>query len=336
MNNSSPPPSLRQIAEAVGVSRMMVSRAFSPEASIRPEMRVKILKKAEEMGYKPDHMVSELMSSFAARKPVTYQETVAVIWWPARWKGVKNMHSYAQQTCKGLESGAQHHGFKLEHIPLTPDLNAKALNRILKARGIQSIIITPSNDADIPAPELDWQDFSAVHIGSSLKDPPLHRSQVSHFYSMIHALEQIHQKGYRRPVLMLDMDFEARTHRAYSAAFMAWETGGENRIFRSKIENASEKVGWLKKMDPDMIIGNKSQWHAFQKAHCPEMGFASMSCFRDDGIIAGILQPFALIAESAVDLVMNARLRKETGIPEIPKTLLHNGKWVEGSSLRPS
>ncbi|MDF3130963.1 LacI family DNA-binding transcriptional regulator [Kiritimatiellaeota bacterium B1221] len=336
MDNSSPPPSLRQIAEAVGVSRMMVSRAFSPEASIRPEMRVEILKKAGEMGYKPDHMVSELMSSFAARKSVTYRETVAVIWCPVFWKEVENMNSYSHQTYQGLEKGAQHHGLKLEHIQITAELNPKALNRILKARGIQSIIITPSSQADIPAPELDWQDYSAVHIGSSFKDPPLHRSQVSHFYSMMLALEQIHQKGYRRPVLMLDMDFETRTHRAYSAAFMAWETGGEKRIFRSKIENASEKIGGLKKMNPDMIIGNKSQWHAFQEAHCPGVGFASMSRLIDDGTIAGILQPVALIAESAVDLVMASRLRKETGIPEIPKTLLHNGKWVEGSSLRSS
>lgn len=43
-----------QVAEALGVSRVMVSRAFNPDASIRDEMRRSILAKAAELGYAPD------------------------------------------------------------------------------------------------------------------------------------------------------------------------------------------------------------------------------------------------------------------------------------------
>jgi len=43
-----------EVAAALGVSRAMVSRAFSPEGSVRADMRARILTKAAELGYAPD------------------------------------------------------------------------------------------------------------------------------------------------------------------------------------------------------------------------------------------------------------------------------------------
>ena len=61
---------------------------------MRPEIRKRVLKVAKELGYEPDTMVSELMTSFASRRPVNYQETFAAIWWPERWNQVDEGHGF--------------------------------------------------------------------------------------------------------------------------------------------------------------------------------------------------------------------------------------------------
>ena len=66
---------------------MTVSRAFKADASIKPEVRARVLAVAKEVGYSPDRMVTELMTSFVKRRPVKYRETFAVLWWPERWTG---------------------------------------------------------------------------------------------------------------------------------------------------------------------------------------------------------------------------------------------------------
>ncbi|MXP62322.1 LacI family DNA-binding transcriptional regulator [Roseomonas sp. M0104] len=50
----------RALARRLGVSQSMVSRAFSPGASIAPEMRARVLRAAEELGYRPNVIAAAL------------------------------------------------------------------------------------------------------------------------------------------------------------------------------------------------------------------------------------------------------------------------------------
>ncbi|MFC3126627.1 LacI family DNA-binding transcriptional regulator [Pseudoroseomonas globiformis] len=50
----------RDLARRLGVSQSMVSRAFSPGASVAPEMRARILRAAEEAGYRPNGIAAAL------------------------------------------------------------------------------------------------------------------------------------------------------------------------------------------------------------------------------------------------------------------------------------
>ncbi|MDQ1078345.1 LacI family DNA-binding transcriptional regulator [Pseudoroseomonas cervicalis] len=50
----------RDLARQLGVSQSMVSRAFSPGASIAPEMRARILEAATAMGYRPNIIAASL------------------------------------------------------------------------------------------------------------------------------------------------------------------------------------------------------------------------------------------------------------------------------------
>ncbi|MEQ8446386.1 MAG: substrate-binding domain-containing protein [Pelagibacterium sp.] len=64
----------QDVADAAGVSRIMVSRAFNPNASIRADKRTAILSVAERFGYHPD---------MAARSMVTGRSNLVAILVPA-------------------------------------------------------------------------------------------------------------------------------------------------------------------------------------------------------------------------------------------------------------
>ncbi|MCP1169493.1 LacI family transcriptional regulator, partial [Limimaricola sp. ASW11-118] len=54
---------MADVARAVGVSAMTVSRAFKGDDSVRPETRDRILRKAEELGYVFDATAANLRQS---------------------------------------------------------------------------------------------------------------------------------------------------------------------------------------------------------------------------------------------------------------------------------
>lgn len=51
---------LREVAQAAGVSRSAVSRAFTPGASVSPKTRAAIMQAAEKLGYSPNALASGL------------------------------------------------------------------------------------------------------------------------------------------------------------------------------------------------------------------------------------------------------------------------------------
>ncbi|MBC2595319.1 LacI family DNA-binding transcriptional regulator [Ruficoccus amylovorans] len=332
---SDPPPavSLRYIAERVGVSRMTVSRAFKPDSSVKPELREKILRVAKELGYEPDAMVSELMTSFAHRRPVNFQETFAALWWPRRWYNLKVKSDFDADIFRGLNEGAQLHGRTIDHIVLTEEMTPRVLMRMLHARNIQGVILTPPLPANTPAPALDWEHLSAVSVGSSLREPALNRAQASHYQGAVLALRNLDRLGYKRPCLLVRTDLEERMNRAYSAAFLGWGHAPE-RVWRQAEPDPAALADWLRRMEPDVVIGDCDKWINDPPLKDSGCDYISLDVREWEGPIAGIYQSTARIAMCAVDLLIRARLMHEHGVPSEPLVMLTTGIWHEGKSLR--
>ncbi|MEM1303174.1 MAG: LacI family DNA-binding transcriptional regulator, partial [Pseudomonadota bacterium] len=51
---------LKEVAEKAGVSRSAVSRTFTAGASVSDRTRRKVLKAADELGYRPNALASSL------------------------------------------------------------------------------------------------------------------------------------------------------------------------------------------------------------------------------------------------------------------------------------
>lgn len=325
--------SLRQVAEAAGVSRMTVSRAFKEDSPMRAELRERVLVVARKLGYEPDRMVTELMTSFVKRRPVKYRETLAALWWPERWQLQAASCGFNSEIRRGIEAGAARHGCGVEHVVLSAKQSGAALTRMLQARGIHGLLITPPLTADVLAPALDWNAFSAVCIGTTLREPKLHRAHVGHYSAMVQVLERLRDRGYRQPCLLLRHDLEERMRRAYAAAFTVWQEDGAERIWRASGYGSPGLIEWVRARAPDVVIGDTDWWHDVLSGHPAARSFVSMDVETPNGKISGHQQDTVRIAEGAVDLLVQARLRHETGEPPSPLVMITTGHWMEGASL---
>ena len=79
---------LKEIAEELGISAMTVSRAINNRSNVDSKTKERILKKAREMGYTPNHIAKSLVS----RKSFTIGVVVPEI-----------AHSFFAEAIQGIE-----------------------------------------------------------------------------------------------------------------------------------------------------------------------------------------------------------------------------------------
>lgn len=337
-NVSASPVSVRRLAEALGTSRSTVSRAFRGDASVRPELRERILAEAGRLGYRPDPLVSELMTNFARRRPIAYRETIGVLWWSERWAQAELAEpNYANRLRGGLERAAGRHGCRLTHFVLREG-GAAALARTLRARGIRGVVLTPPSTPGTEAPALDWAELSAVAIGRSLSAPVFNSVHHNHYAAMVLALRRVREAGCLRPVLLVGTGLEERMQRAYTGAFLAHEPGpgAAERVLHMEARGPAALARRLRGLDADVVIADVEGWaeglRALPAALRPKR-LAVLDVARRDGAFAGIRQSVDRMAECAVDLLMQGRFHQETGVPAEPIDVQTPGAWVDGASM---
>lgn len=319
--------SLRRIAELCGVSRMTVSRAFDPARSVRADLRERILEVAAREGYRPDRMVREVMTAFARNRKAGYRETLAALWWT---KGPPPP-GYLAQVKAGLDAGAEFHGCRFDHFEVCTAAARRGLARVLRARGIRGLVVTPPMAEPDLSALLPWDQFTAVAIGSSLRSPALHRTQHSHHQGAARVMEEIMRRGYRRPALVVNRDFDRRAGRGATGAFLAWYPDAAERILFSEDFSVAALRRRLLALRPDVVVGDSE---AARPVTPSGAGYVAMSVNDPRGDCAGIVQQAELLASAAVDLLMRSRWRGETGAPDEPMTLTTVGAWHEGGTLR--
>lgn len=91
------PTTLADIARALGVSKMTVSRAINNHSEISPETRARILETAERMNYRPNQFARALTTNRSYLLGVVVPDL---------------MHSYFAEICRGIESVAKPLGYQ--------------------------------------------------------------------------------------------------------------------------------------------------------------------------------------------------------------------------------
>ncbi len=338
------PPRLQDIADRAGLSKATVSLALRNHRSIPAQTRTRIQKLAEQMGYRPNPLVSALMTyqrSTRLSRPTDLTIAIAINFPRASsdWR-----YYLSEDLLSRAAERAGELGYRIEEF-WVPDLKltGERLSSVLFARGIPGVIVAP-----LPAArghlKLDWSKFAAVAIGHSLIRPALHRVTTNRFLAMRRAIRELRRMGYTRLGLAMEINQDARVDHQWGAAF-AWEqeqakASERTQLFLAEDTDWNERqfAKWFKANKPEVVLGYDPQvinWlKNLGKSVPADAGFAHLWNPDRSGQFAGIYHDPPAIGSAAVDFVVGMVQRNERGVPGAPQTLTLDASWQDGATVR--
>lgn len=336
-----PSPTVRELARLAKCSQTTVSLALRNHPKISLATRNRIQALAKENGYTRDALVSSLMTQLrSSRRNRSVEKLALISWWdaPGAWRKDergKELHAGIQERVAKL-------GYDIEEFwAAQHGLTAARLGRILHARGIRGVIllskIQPRGRAS-----LNWDLFSAATTNYTIVRPNLHRATHSHFQGAVLALRSLRHRGYRRVGYINTLESEDRVNDGWLGGYLAHEC----RVYRGlavppllmKDWNKVELADWMERYRPDAVIGNGlAPYEALQAIglKMPEdVAYASLDCLPSEVGFAGINQMRREVGRTVVDLVVEQLETNEHGVPVRPKTVMVDGVWQDGDSVR--
>ncbi len=335
--------SLRDIAAEIGVSHVTVSLALRGDPRISTVRREEITAAAERLGYRPDPMLASLSAYRQAKKPMEIRSTVA---WLNQWPDPRQLRRFQEFDAywRGAKEYAARLGYRLEEFVLGKDLSPTRLQQILLARNVRGILVPP-HGSGLSLPAFDWDLFSVVRLGISVKDLRVHIVTSDQMNCAVMAFERMWDKGYRRIAYITAHPFERNTGGNFRAGYLSAQDArvplrshlapltltdlnraADARMFRK----------WLRSTRPDAIltaIGHLPELLESSRCRVPEdVGVAALSLL-DGHFDAGVDQNSLEVGRVAMATLAALIHQNERGVPQYCRRILVEGRWVDGTSL---
>ncbi|MBT5903644.1 MAG: LacI family DNA-binding transcriptional regulator [Opitutaceae bacterium] len=333
--------SVRAIAEKAGLSLGAVSMAMRDDPSIPDSTRNRVKAIAEELGYRRNARVSELMSLLKQQSLRDGQETLAFVV-PVKRDG-SGLEKYINTSIAHAKKRAEERGYGLEIFEMDErGITPQRLEKIIEARGIRAALFGPHREVTGAVP-INSSKLATVAIGYSVVEPPMNRVVIDHYRNIHLAMAQLLARGYERIGLLLNPESDARARDLITAGF--WDVGRRlpksNRI-KPYVGPAEAKAvsRWRNRKKPDAVICCGANWHQLLSDNGgldPEtMGYVYIDhCDREGLSVAGIPYMNGMLTEVAIDQLVAALQINEFGVPEHPRTTAVPCAWHEGDSIRP-
>jgi LacI family transcriptional regulator len=330
---------LRDVARRLKVSHTTISRALRNDPQISSAMRQRVREAADEMGHRPDPLLSALAQYRHGKLTKTISAELAWInAWPnpAQLRQFKEFNNY----WGGAFEEAERCGFRLEEFIINEQMSLQRLQKILQTRNIRGILIPPHGNVRTAWADFNWEDFCIVRFGHSVSAPRAHVVSSDQLTDGMLAFENIWKQGYRRIGLVTSGKMRTRFGAGYLFSQMKWSPDAQLPTLtvaqeRGKTDERSLKV-WLKKNRPDAILTDVCEVRAMlENIGClvpQDIGLAALSVL-DGNADAGIDQNSREIGKAAVQMLISLINHNERGIPEVCRELLIEGSWVNGSTL---
>ncbi len=333
---------LRDIAERLRLSRMTVSMALRDVPGVAAETRERVRRTAQEMGYRPDPVVSRAMESIRLS---AHQRNPTIVGFithgpDGEWRSVPTVSQYAD----GIRSRAQELGMEVQVFGRGEQgMSDRRLSNILQARGIERLIVAPLPRTRVGERiDFDWERFTAITLGQSLSWPPMHRCCANHFEAAVLAYHEVARRGYRRIGLAVSRDEDQRAGGRWHGGFLKAEVDHRREpvpVFMPRDWTQMGLRDWLHAVKPDAVIGQSSlclEWIRAEGFNVPEdFAFACVSrrpALRAQSV-AGIRQRFEGIGGAAVSLLASSMIGNDHRPPAHPTTVEITGEWVDGITV---
>lgn len=333
--------SMRELARIAKVSHVTVSKALRDDRKISLETRRQIQELARKLNYRPDPLLRALAEYRHDRRAKAFQATLAWLDFypqPREMERVLDFRRYRD----GAFARADELGYKLEVIaPTQNQLGPEALQRILRARGIQGILLPPQPQADTVL-ACEFGEFSVVTFGFSLKRPQFHVITNHQFYSSALGVRTLRDYGYRRIALMLSRQTDERSQHSFLGGFLAeqvrWPVAERvpHIVFDEKERDERDVrpyLAWIRRHKPDAILtsslpGTRALLKLAGLRVPDDVALAGTAV--QAGVHAGINQNSFEIGRVAVDTLVSLLYRNECGAPAIARRILVDGFWQDG------
>ena len=336
----------REIARAAGLSQTAVSLALRNGAGVSRATVDKVRAVAQRLGYRPDPLISALMSQRQARTAAKLRAKVAFLTaFPTRdgWRRSR----YISDCFAGVQAACSARGYLVEPVWLfAPLIDGRRLSQILWTQNVQGLVVAPL-PVENPPMDIDWKRFAAVSLDYSMANPVLHRVVDDHACGIDRLVEETHRRGYRRPGIILRAPQNVRTRYSRLGAFLAqahlhpqWHPLPP-LILPADRWDAREFADWVRRERPDVILTEE-----------PEVTSAAarvgLRVPRDTGVVffhqerparrlSGLLVNAEEVGRTAGSVLMRLIETNERGVPAVPNTTLVSSlTWHEGRTLRPS
>lgn len=338
--------SLSAVAALAGVSAMTVSRVLGRSPHVAAQTRERVLAAVQQVGYRPNPQIARIMSVVRGAKRRRQQATIGVV-----RDDIANddLHDPAYQyvSTADISRRAEHHGYGVDEFFLGRNgLTPARLTSILRARGIEGLVVSPQSSRIIGA-QLDHRLFAAVTFGYALQTPALHRASTNMMQGILSALSELGRLGYRRVGMAVTEWIDTRADHAYSGAFLFHQQRIPERdrlpIFIFPQNNPAHGCDafctWVRRHRPDAVISFHTYVPQWLKQNLglriPEdIGLVVHDWTESMQGFAGIHHRRPFVAAAAVDLLVAQLMRNERGIPEVPHQVLVLPSWIPGPSVR--
>ena len=334
----------REIARATGLSQTAVSLALRRSSEVSPATLQRVEAAARRLGYRPDPLISALMSQRQARSSVRLRAKIAFLTaFPERdgWR-----HSrYISGCFAGLHDACSARGYLVEPVWLfEPQMHGRRLSQILWTQNVHGLAVAPLPVANPPM-DIDWERFSAVSLDYSMANPVLHRVVDDHSLGIERLLHETRRRGYHRPGLILRASQNIRTRHSRLGAHLARQfmqgdaDGPEPLILPEDRWDSVLFSRWLARERPDVVLTEEPELLASAAQlgqRIPEdLGVAFFHQERLSRRHSGLEVHAEEVGRTAGVMLMRLIETNERGVPRIPATTLVSSlTWRDGKTLR--
>lgn len=334
--------SMKDLARRAKCSVNTVSLALRDSPRISTETRERVQKLAKQMGYRPNPLISALVST---RRKASEQTIALLTKFAEPFRVLRSTRLFESELYRGIEEKAAELGFRVEEfataVPGAP--SAERLTGILRARGIRGVLLFPSGDIDVGFPELDWRHFAVVAAGFHANQWPVHRTALDQGRSVEMCLTHLTALGYRKIGFALSRALDPRWNYAASGRFLVWQASQPARLRVPWVASErefpvdEELEAWLLKHRPEAVIVINADYANGVERLAANHGLDVVpvvitATARED--LAGAPARPDLLGRTSISVLARELYLNHFGIPAAPEVTLVSAQWREGARLK--
>jgi len=335
-------PTMKDIAQKAGVHQTTVSLALRNHPSIPQKTRDRIKKVADEMGYRPDPMLSSLIAYRKSRSERIQTPTIGYIMNVDGEEGLKASLPRIQ-FLQGAKQKAYELGYNIDVFYYGGrHYHSKYLDKVLITRNITGIILAGfyTHFTDI---ELSWDFYSIVKIEMLPTQVRAHTIENNQYQVVRRAFQELRKLGFRRIGLCIASHDEKHTRNLFSAGYFVEQNMvpeedrvplmvfDGNELFEEFNESRSKILNWVIDNQLDVCISNWRTLEQVVSEAKKRMGkhvyAVSLDLDREIKRGWGIMQNHEIVGASAVEVLSGLMQHHQKGQAEFPRINLINSTW---------